>query len=95
MGYRWLHGVTRGYRELQGVHLSLFIKGLQKGIRSLDLYIAGSVEGYKGLLGLARGYKGLQGVTGGYRRLQRVTGGYKRVTGGYKGLQGGRKGYSG
>ena len=44
MGYRWLHGVTRGYRELQGVHLSLFIKGLQKGIRSLDLYIAGSVD---------------------------------------------------
>ena len=44
MGYRWLHGVTRGYRGLQGVHLSLFIKGLQKGIRSLDLYIAGSVD---------------------------------------------------
>ena len=44
VGYRWLHGVTRGYRELQGVHLSLFIKGLQKGIRSLNLYIAGSVD---------------------------------------------------
>ena len=37
MGYKWLHGVTRGYRELQGLNLSLFIKGLQKGIRSPDL----------------------------------------------------------
>ena len=37
MGYKWLHGVTRGYRELQGLNLSLFNKGLQKGIRSPDL----------------------------------------------------------
>ena len=56
-----LQGVTRGYRESQGVRGGDKYTGLQ-----------GVIGSDKGLQRVTRGYRG---VTRGYRGLQKVTGG--------------------
>ena len=64
--YMGIPGVTRGYKELQGVTRSY--RGLQ-----------GVTGGYKGLEEVTRGYWRLQGVTGCYKGLPGVTNNYRNV----------------
>ena len=66
-----LHGVTRGYRELQG------IQGITGGYNGLQ----GITRGYRGLQRVTGGYNQLQGVTRGCKGLQEVTKGYRGLQG--------------